>query len=1336
MERCASAQSDVIPGARSDGRAGDTRHAAGGSIDQAAKDGNGHSKADVELSRSISVAAESYHGNYAAAAGSRLPPGTLIVPLTDQASSRSLDVQDTHTIAAATSTLPQHTPGHDQDLPISQSLASISADVTQKDAGRRISDTSEHDLATGNRNSLEAPLLSTPAVINNLVTVSSTSQVQNNEGPASRFKIIGRLTEKMGSQWRNNLLENTGPIPQVQDQTSNQNNQVKNMNDSDNPYGGTSTPPNMQATKTTHPQDNRVHVNGNDQGQTTGEDSGDEKKKEDQHRLLGIPGYQPSYSGNRNYDYTQKYPPDELGKEQGFRDTLDALLVFAALFSAVVTTFIVSTVVALQPDYAQITARLVLEQNQLILAVLTGNATTISSAQHAPASVNLDTADPSAKDLWVNGLFFASLLLSLATSLLSVLVKQWLLAYVSLPSGNAMERAKIRQFRYQGFKDWKVPEIIGALPLILHASLALFMIGLSIYVAQLHGAMYSIVVIITAFSFLMYLGSIFLPAITIHCPYRIPILFIPAHYCLWLFKKLYFWNLCAQWQSFSQKSITETEISYLHPEFNSHGDALLSFTRHHSALADCLQWLQSLESNSSIQQTVAQAVCGILKEQTQCRGALECYAKALDLSSIANVTWNALIHMKNRDWEWPSLCMEWKNATLFPAMEIKYSLHEAADAGYFHVVKVLVMIGENINMQGGYFGTALHAAAYRQNLEIVKYLVENGADVNVQIGKYRTPLLAAAYQQNLEIVKYLVKHGADVNVQGGKYGTALLAAVYPQNLVEQRADVNVQSGEYGTALQNLEIVKCLVEHGADVNVQGGQYGTALLAAVYQQNLGIVRYLVEQGADVNVQSGEYGTALQAAAYQQNLEIVKCLVEHGADVNVQGGQYGTALLAAVYQQNLGIVRYLVEQRADVNVQSREYVTALQAAAYQQNLEIVRCLVEHGADVNVQGGKYGTALYAAFPNLGIVKYLVEHGADVNVQSGEYGTALQAAASQQNLEIVKCLVEHGADINVPGDKYGTALYAAFPNLEIVKYMVEHGADVNMQGGEYGTVLQAAALTETLDIVKYLVEHGADVNVEGGKYGTALQAAPPNLEIFKYLVEHGADINVQGGEYGTTLQAAAFQRNLEIVRYLVEHGADVNVQGGKYGTALQAAAYRDNLEIVKYLVEHRADVNVEGGEYGIALYAAVPNLKIVKYLVEHGADINLQGEKYGTALQAAAYRENLEIVKYLVEHGADINMQGGKYGTALQAAAYRGHMEIFRYLVECGADLHLQGGQYGTALQAAAYRGAFDIVKYLVEHGADVNVQGGEYESPIKAAQYMGYNKIINYLQEKGARE
>jgi hypothetical protein len=264
------------------------------------------------------------------------------------------------------------------------------------------------------------------------------------------------------------------------------------------------------------------------------------------------------------------------------------------------------------------------EQNQLLRAA--GNRTAMSLVP--PLAVNLDAVDVSANYLWINGLFFTCLSLSLATALLSVLAKQWLQAYTSLPTGNAMERVKIRQFRYEGFEKWRVPEIIGALPLILHASLALFLVGLSLYVAELYRPLCWIVVAITGISFLVYLGSILIPAITIQCPYRITLLFIPVQYMLWSLKlaiylvrkslsKIFSIQMSFQWPDFSQKSIRDTETAFLDPQYEenrSRHTLLPSFNRHHSILANSLSWLQSLQSNYSIQQIAAQTLHGIFWE--------------------------------------------------------------------------------------------------------------------------------------------------------------------------------------------------------------------------------------------------------------------------------------------------------------------------------------------------------------------------------------------------------------------------------------------------------------------------------------------------------------------------------------------------------------------------------------------------------------------------------------------------------------------------------------------------------------------------------------------------
>ncbi|KAF5353788.1 hypothetical protein D9758_010628 [Tetrapyrgos nigripes] len=629
-----------------------------------------------------------------------------------------------------------------------------------------------------------------------------------------------------------------------------------------------------------------------------------EKKKGNLHRLLGITEYQSPYTGTRDYDYTRKYPKDEFGKEarenarvwkvyldeaetfddemlKGFRDTLDALLVFAALFSAVVTSFVISTVVNLQPDYTKITASLMREQNLLLRAA--GDTTALNAVPKT--SVDLDNTDVSTKDLWINGLFFASLSLSLATALLSVLVKQWLQAYtLSLPTGNAQERAKIRHFRYLGFEMWKVPEIIGLLPIILHASLGLFMAGLSVYVSELHQSLCWTVVSVTGISFLMYFGSIIIPVIHIQCPYRVPILFALLQLLMFplsIFKyslklvtyhgqKYYHHSQSNHLQNLPQPKLPSAPITSLRnaetmllkqtpPTFNfvTHQEISLSSKRHHTMLAYCLKWLQSLQSNDSIQEVVQQAVHCVFHD-TAYKGpdgeifgfelALKCYV-ALDWNFIQAFIWDTLRRRDETDNHkvCSSLYSIWREAkgiSYIPLLEPRYRLHDAAKNGYFHIVKVLVENGADVNAKGGHYGFALQAAALWGDLDIVKYLVERGADVNAEGGRYGFALQAAAYGGHLDIVKYLVEKGADVNAKGGEYEFALQAAAFRGKL---------------------DVVKYLVEKGADVNAKGGESGFALQAAGFQGHLDIVHYLVEKGADVNAKGGEHGFALQAAAY---------------------------------------------------------------------------------------------------------------------------------------------------------------------------------------------------------------------------------------------------------------------------------------------------------------------------------------------------------------------------------------------------------------------------------------------------------------------------------------
>ncbi|KAK0492117.1 hypothetical protein EDD18DRAFT_1258305, partial [Armillaria luteobubalina] len=205
--------------------------------------------------------------------------------------------------------------------------------------------------------------------------------------------------------------------------------------------------------------------------------------------------------GNDTYDYEQRYPEDTLYAEtapnarvwrtyddesrihgtnmvEEARDNVDVLLVFAGLFSAVVTTFVSQTYQNLQVDYAAVSASLLYESVLVQRAVANGSP--VDSIAPSPLNPTI-TFVPATTDIWVNGLWFTSLFLSLTTALVAVLVKQWLHHYVALPSGTSRDRSFTRQFRYAGFQKWHVPVIIGLLPVLMHLALAIFLIGLVIF---------------------------------------------------------------------------------------------------------------------------------------------------------------------------------------------------------------------------------------------------------------------------------------------------------------------------------------------------------------------------------------------------------------------------------------------------------------------------------------------------------------------------------------------------------------------------------------------------------------------------------------------------------------------------------------------------------------------------------------------------------------------------------------------------------------------------------------------------------------------------------------
>ncbi|KAG6835913.1 hypothetical protein H0H93_013427 [Arthromyces matolae] len=105
-------------------------------------------------------------------------------------------------------------------------------------------------------------------------------------------------------------------------------------------------------------------------------------------------------------------------------------------------------------------------------------------------------------------------------------------AYVEVVPGDARTQARIRQFCFNGLVRWKLGTIIEGLPLILHGSVAIFLIGLSLYVAQISRPICAILSLMTAVAFIFYLGTSMIPVFSIDCPFRLSSMFIVARLLL------------------------------------------------------------------------------------------------------------------------------------------------------------------------------------------------------------------------------------------------------------------------------------------------------------------------------------------------------------------------------------------------------------------------------------------------------------------------------------------------------------------------------------------------------------------------------------------------------------------------------------------------------------------------------------------------------------------------------------------------------------------------------------------------------------------------------------
>ncbi|KAG8746616.1 hypothetical protein FRC10_004218 [Ceratobasidium sp. 414] len=192
---------------------------------------------------------------------------------------------------------------------------------------------------------------------------------------------------------------------------------------------------------------------------------------------------------------------------------------YAALFSTIVTSFVIESYKNLRKDSAEVTAEAVTQIVGLLQTIATGESPIPRNSTSLP-----DIFHPTSTAIVVNVTWFLSLSLSVLVALAAMLVKQWGEGY---QAGRGLIppyiQARIRQSRFDRLDGWRTEDIVLVLPVIMHMALGLFLLGLLVFLWDLNHTVALPVVVVVAVILIGYGLTTFLPLFVAFCPYNTPL---------------------------------------------------------------------------------------------------------------------------------------------------------------------------------------------------------------------------------------------------------------------------------------------------------------------------------------------------------------------------------------------------------------------------------------------------------------------------------------------------------------------------------------------------------------------------------------------------------------------------------------------------------------------------------------------------------------------------------------------------------------------------------------------------------------------------------------------
>ncbi|KAF8257266.1 hypothetical protein EI94DRAFT_1338606 [Lactarius quietus] len=233
--------------------------------------------------------------------------------------------------------------------------------------------------------------------------------------------------------------------------------------------------------------------------------------------------------------YMEMATEEDKKMAESWKADADGILFFTGLFSAAIASLISVSIQDIQEN-PQDTSNFYLSNIYRGMA----DPNTSSSLPASPPPFS-----PPKYAIWVNALWFLSLVISITCALLATLLQQWARRYlkVTQPRYSPHKRARIRAFFAEGVDKFLLPWAVEALPTMLHISLFLFFAGLVVFLWNVNLTIFKLVLswvsVCTALYGCITLVPLFHPDSPYHTPLSLPLWHLVAGIHLVTFRVLH-----------------------------------------------------------------------------------------------------------------------------------------------------------------------------------------------------------------------------------------------------------------------------------------------------------------------------------------------------------------------------------------------------------------------------------------------------------------------------------------------------------------------------------------------------------------------------------------------------------------------------------------------------------------------------------------------------------------------------------------------------------------------------------------------------------------------------